>query len=337
MPAGHEAVAAGVRPHDEREASGPRLFSALYRRTLVANAVGGAVAFIHLSFVSPTQPACETGYSPSLQVPLADAAGRRYGSPISALRRQGPNRTGRRRGLLAFLGCCVVLGACGNSEDQAGRAAAQKAPPPPEEPGDFDLKPRPKAVDLEGAGKPQAPESPSDEEEISPGAQSDREVRAELKAARQELKSFSSHLNSASLATGAKAKILPDGTAQAPRNAPPQVQRVILAANEIAKFPYKWGGGHGAWRDDGYDCSGSVSFALAGARLLKSPLASGGFMNYGAAGAGRWITIYTNPGHMFMVVAGLRFDTSGRGRKGTRWQPFNRGVSGFTVRHPPRF
>ena len=113
------------------------------------------------------------------------------------------------------------------------------------------------------------------------------------------------------------------------------VKRVILAANQIAKFPYKWGGGHGAWRDNGYDCSGSVSFALAGAGLLGGPLASGAFANWGEPGPGEWITIYTNPGHIFMVVAGLRFDTSGRGRAGTRWQNASRPRAGSWSRHPP--
>jgi cell wall-associated NlpC family hydrolase len=121
----------------------------------------------------------------------------------------------------------------------------------------------------------------------------------------------------------------------APENAPDIVKRVILAGNEIAKFPYKWGGGHGAWRDNGYDCSGSVSFALAGAGLLDSPLTSGGFLGYGREGPGRWITIYTNYGHVFMVVAGLRFDTSGQGRAGTRWQEESVSTSGFAVRHIP--
>ena len=121
----------------------------------------------------------------------------------------------------------------------------------------------------------------------------------------------------------------------APHGVPGVVLAVIAAGNEIATKPYKWGGGHGAWQDNGYDCSGSVSFALAGAGLLDSPLASGGFMRYGKPGPGRWITIYTNPGHMFMVVAGLRFDTSGA-NGGTRWQAVgSRSYGGFTVRHPP--
>ena len=107
------------------------------------------------------------------------------------------------------------------------------------------------------------------------------------------------------------------------------------AGNAIAKFPYKLGGGHGAWRDNGYDCSGSVSFALAAAGLLDRPLTSGLFMRYGAEGPGDWITIYANDGHVFMVVAGLRFDTSGQGRAGTRWQAAARPVGGFAVRHIP--
>jgi cell wall-associated NlpC family hydrolase len=129
--------------------------------------------------------------------------------------------------------------------------------------------------------------------------------------------------------------VLRDGTAIAPDNAPDVVKRVIMAGNEIAKFPYKWGGGHGAWRDNGYDCSGSVSFALAGAGLLGRPLTSGLFMNYGAPGPGHWITIYPSPGHIFMYVAGLRFDTSGQGRAGTRWQEDSRSTAGFAVRHIP--
>ncbi|MFN2615849.1 MAG: hypothetical protein ABR581_01860 [Thermoleophilaceae bacterium] len=179
------------------------------------------------------------------------------------------------------------------------------------------------------AGGPDAP---------SPGAPSDKQVRADLRAARAELHDFKSHLNStAFLQTGPRARVLHDGTAQAPADAPDVVKRVILAANEIAKFPYKWGGGHGSWRDSGYDCSGSVSFALAGAGLLDRPLASGNFVSWGADGPGDWITIYANSGHIFMVVAGLRFDTSGQGRAGTRWQDAARSTGGFAVRHPPRF
>ena len=170
----------------------------------------------------------------------------------------------------------------------------------------------------------------------SPGAPSDAEVRAELREARAALAKFRAYLDTtAYLPTGPRARVLADGSAVAPEDAPDVVKRVILAGNAIAKFPYKWGGGHGAWRDNGYDCSGSVSFALAAAGLLDRPLTSGLFMRYGAEGPGDWITIYANEGHVFMVVAGLRFDTSGRGRAGTRWQQAARPVGGFAVRHIP--
>jgi cell wall-associated NlpC family hydrolase len=195
-----------------------------------------------------------------------------------------------------------------------------------------------KPVELRGAGaEPVATaDAASPADGVSPGAPSDAEVRAELRQARAELSKFKRFLGTtAFLQTGPRARVLPDGTAVAPDDAPEPVKRVIQAGNAIAKFPYKWGGGHGAWRDNGYDCSGSVSFALAGAGLLGSPLTSGGFMDWGASGLGEWITIYTNPGHIFMIVAGLRFDTSGQGRAGTRWQEEPRSTSGFVVRSVP--
>jgi cell wall-associated NlpC family hydrolase len=109
---------------------------------------------------------------------------------------------------------------------------------------------------------------------------------------------------------GAVAQLLPDGTAAAPADAPPQVQQAIFAANKIQAMPYVYGGGHGDFEDDGYDCSGTVSYALHGAGLLDSPLDSGSFMRWGEAGPGTWITVFTNPGHAYAVIAGLRLDTS---------------------------
>jgi len=191
-------------------------------------------------------------------------------------------------------------------------------------------------VQVEGVGVDRGLAVSPTDDAPSPGAPTDAEVRTELRQARKSLASFKKHLNTtAFLQTGPRARVLRDGTAIAPDNAPDVVKRVIMAGNEIAKFPYKWGGGHGAWRDNGYDCSGSVSFALAGAGLLGRPLTSGLFMNYGAPGRGRWITIYANPGHIFMFVAGLRFDTSGQGRAGTRWQEDTRSTAGFAERHIP--
>jgi hypothetical protein len=102
-------------------------------------------------------------------------------------------------------------------------------------------------------------------------------------------------------------------------------------------MPYRYGGGHGRWKDTGYDCSGSVSYALHGGGLLDASMPSGGFTSWGESGPGKWITTYANGGHMYMVVAGLRFDTSGRSRTGSRWQKSMRSSSGFTVRHPEGF
>jgi cell wall-associated NlpC family hydrolase len=122
-----------------------------------------------------------------------------------------------------------------------------------------------------------------------------------------------------------------------PANAPLAVKRVIAAANRIRTLPYVWGGGHGRWQDSGYDCSGSVSYALHGARMLTTPLTSGSFETWGEAGAGRWITIYANASHVYMVVAGLRFDTAGdTSGTGPRWHPTTAAAAGgrFIVRHP---
>jgi peptidoglycan hydrolase-like protein with peptidoglycan-binding domain len=134
---------------------------------------------------------------------------------------------------------------------------------------------------------------------------------------------------------GPTATIGPDGLAVAPAGAPPQVEQIIAAGNQIASKPYKYGGGHGKWEDSGYDCSGSVSYALHGAGLLDEALPSGGFVSWGEAGPGEWVTIYANGGHAYMVVAGLRFDTSGRSKNNTRWQTEQRSTSGYTARHPP--
>lgn len=112
------------------------------------------------------------------------------------------------------------------------------------------------------------------------------------------------------------------------------VQRVIAAGNRIAHKPYRYGGGHGSFRDSGYDCSGSVSYALHGAGLLGRPRDSGGFMSYGRPGRGKHITIYANPGHVYMVVNGRRFDTSARSSSGSRWTGQARSSAGYAVRHP---
>jgi len=147
-----------------------------------------------------------------------------------------------------------------------------------------------------------------------------------------------------------RAKIV-DGIAIPPAGAPARVKNAIAAANRIVRKPYVYGGGHGAYSgawskaplDRGYDCSGTISFALYGGRFLRSPLDSGSFMAWGDRGQGRWITVYTNPGHAYIVIAGLRLDTSvgerpsaedRRSGRGPRWRQYNRSPSGFTARHP---
>jgi hypothetical protein len=140
---------------------------------------------------------------------------------------------------------------------------------------------------------------------------------------------------------GTEAVLLPDGTAAAPLDAPPQVQDAVWAANTIQKLPYRYGGGHRSFISKrGYDCSGTVSFALNAAGLLKRPLDSGRFMRWGAKGPGEWFTIYTNPGHAYVVIAGLRLDTSSAGAgggKGPRWRAKGRPNAGYKIRHPRGF
>jgi peptidoglycan hydrolase-like protein with peptidoglycan-binding domain len=114
-----------------------------------------------------------------------------------------------------------------------------------------------------------------------------------------------------------------------------RIQRLVRAANRIASAPYKYGGGHGTYRDSGYDCSGSISYALHFAGLLRTPLDSSGFMSYGLPGRGRHVTIYANAGHAFMTVDGRRFDTSAIRETGSRWTSTPRSSSGYVVRHPP--
>jgi cell wall-associated NlpC family hydrolase len=129
--------------------------------------------------------------------------------------------------------------------------------------------------------------------------------------------------------------VLKRGRLRKPGGGPATVRRIVAAANRIAGMPYKYGGGHGTWNDTGYDCSGSVSYALHGAGLLDSALTSGDFMSWGAPGKGRWVTIYANSGHVYMVINGRRFDTTGRDESGSRWQSRSRSSAGYTVRHPP--
>ena len=140
--------------------------------------------------------------------------------------------------------------------------------------------------------------------------------------------------NDEDAAPPARARLSRNGrTAVAPASAPEEVKRAIAYANRITRKPYRYGGGHASFRDSGYDCSGAVSYALRGAGLLERPLDSRGFMRWGRRGKGKWITVYTRSSHAYVVIAGLRFDTSGRGESGPRWRREPRSPRGFVARH----
>jgi cell wall-associated NlpC family hydrolase len=128
------------------------------------------------------------------------------------------------------------------------------------------------------------------------------------------------------------------GIALAPPDAPERIAGVINAANTIVGKPYIWGGGHGSWYASGYDCSGAVSFALAGGGFLSSPLASGALESWGAPGPGRWLTVYASATHAYAVIAGLRWDTVGDASgSGPRWHLAGAVPAGFVARHPPGY
>jgi cell wall-associated NlpC family hydrolase len=163
---------------------------------------------------------------------------------------------------------------------------------------------------------------------VSPGAPSDDQIRAELRQMDRVLHRLKRAARRPGLTTAGRVQV-PDGV-------PAVLASIFAGGNAIARFPYVYGGGHASFVDTAYDCSASVSYALAAAGLLNAPLTSGQLARWGAPGPGKWVTIYANAGHTFMYVDGLRFDTSGRaGPFGSRWQTAPRSLAGFTVRHPP--
>lgn len=200
---------------------------------------------------------------------------------------------------------------------------ATPVPPPPELPPLPDM--RPTVVEPEAGGGDAAPAPAADDAEP-------RRERAPRPAAPEPRRGAGTEQADQALT---RAIAVGDGIALPPLEAPDAVKQIIEAGNVIARSPYKWGGGHGRWQDSGYDCSGSVSFALAAAGLLDASLTSGQLMSWGQAGEGEWVTLYANDGHVFMEVAGLRFDTSGRQITGSRWQNEMRSADGFVARHPP--
>jgi cell wall-associated NlpC family hydrolase len=253
--------------------------------------------------------------------------------------------------LLLLIGAVGALAACGSQTGGSGGSGTRAADQGGSRGDEVDLDPAgvakaraqaEKSGSKSGDGaRPQVvvavpPGMASEPQSLRPSRRSEinrAKVDAQIK---KDLEKFRKYLATIPPASGQRAEVTPEGQAAVPFNAPPVVATVVQAANEIAKTPYRWGGGHGDWRDTGYDCSGSVSFALAAAGLLDGPLTSGGFLDYGAPGRGKWITLWTNQTHIFMEVAGIRYDTGGlRSGTRTRWQPTMRPTAGFTPRHPP--
>lgn len=219
--------------------------------------------------------------------------------------------------LLVLTAACLASAGCGASgvrEIHAWRSDAPYIPPP--DPGSATT----------GVAEP----------ELSRSGPSETSAPTDAEVARDLEKAFGTKASRAIDSSGLTA----GGLATIPPSAPAKVAYIINAANQVARKPYVYGGGHGrlageTFVDNAYDCSGSVSFALAAAGLVDRPMDSTALSRYGKPGPGRWVTIYANVGHAFMTVAGLRFDTSGRAEGGSRWQTRSRTVAGFTVRHPP--
>jgi cell wall-associated NlpC family hydrolase len=167
---------------------------------------------------------------------------------------------------------------------------------------------------------------------IAPGAPSDAQVQQEL----AQMQAATSAQNAQSATSARGGSIGGSGTVTPPAGVPAVVARVIAGANAIADFPYVYGGGHGSFVDNAYDCSGSVSYALAAGGLVSIPETSGELESWGAPGPGKWITVEANAGHTYMYVAGLRFDTAGRsGPYSSRWQRGILADGGFVTRHYP--
>jgi cell wall-associated NlpC family hydrolase len=232
----------------------------------------------------------------------------------------------RRAVLLAAAACAPAVAGCGAAPEPPARAlAAWEVPeiylPPPA--------PAPPVRRAAERPEPRAAEAREDPAVAEPaGAPTDAEVEADLEQA----------FGTADVVD--RASLTENGLAQPPASASARLRALVRGANQVARKPYVYGGGHGGgpegvFTDSAYDCSGSISYALASAGLIESPMASGPMMSWGKPGPGKWVTIYANEGHAFMVVAGLRFDTSGRAERDTRWQAAMRPAAGFVARHPP--
>ena len=244
----------------------------------------------------------------------------RAGSTILSL--SHTDAVARIAGLL--LGALLIAG-CGAGGGDGGKLRAWTTAAPYLPPPSVKVQAKAPVKAIAPAPKVAAVKGPvaQPQDGVAEGAPSDAEIRREL----QEAFGTRDVVNRASLS--------PDGLAAVPSSAPHAVEAIIRAANAVALLPYVYGGGHARWEDSAYDCSASVSFALAAAGYLKGPLDSTSFMSWGKPGPGKWVTIFANHGHAWMIVAGLRFDTSGLRIDGSRWTAETRSTAGFVLRHPP--
>jgi cell wall-associated NlpC family hydrolase len=233
-------------------------------------------------------------------------------------------------GLVTLGGGWYALGAAGQDTPQhVSKAAALVAPKTEEE---VSLPPLPQSGSRAKAVEPVAGAASSSADEAAADPGLGGTDAAPTNAASSAVRGTNPARGGSNAVD--KAIALGNGVALPPLEAPEAVKQIIEAGNGIARTPYQWGGGHGKWQDTGYDCSGSVSFALAAAGLLSGPLASGPLMSWGEAGKGKWVTIWANNGHVFLEVAGIRFDTSAQRVTGSRWINETRSTAGFVARHP---
>lgn len=227
------------------------------------------------------------------------------------------------------LALALALAGCASQGDEGARPDRASADDPSL---GLQARPHPQAVEPD-VGAPsqtevqvEVPRDPEEDLAKAPnGAPADQPpTDAEIRAALKQIEGV----------PGQRARLLPNGLAVAPAGAPAVVKQMIAAANAIARTPYIWGGGHARLIDRGYDCSGSLSFAFINAGLLDKPIANG-WRLMGNAGPGKWITVYSSTGHVWMMLAGLRYDTSALHIAGSRWTDQSRSTAGFRLRHLP--
>jgi len=223
----------------------------------------------------------------------------------------------------------AVAGSGGGASGTAGTSGVVHEVADPEEAKSFPL---PASVHHRSASSP----SVAAEAAVAPGAPSDAEVRKELGEEERAKAQERAAQRRVLTPVAGGFSVGGNGMIPIPTGVPETVQRVVAGGNAIADFPYIWGGGHASFIANGYDCSGSVSYALAAGGLLGAPLVSGDLASWGEPGPGRWITIYANAGHTFMDVDGVWFDTAGRsGPYASRWLLSTPPLAGYAVRHPP--